>query len=429
MGQLLAPRKPAPRASPRRDVPVVPIVLSVVAVLAIAAIVVLFVVFPIVLKERCIALAAEHGVTLAVDHVAVGPGEVRLMKVTFALDGVPQLTGAADDVRVTLAGLTPADSSADGLALTLDGPLEDLQRALAAWSAAQAHRATAPSATAARPVSWSLGKVTWTRAFGQTAKVELANVSGEVDPVKRTTRVSSDHATITTGASAFGPWRLSIERDPDTARVDIELDPIVQGGPSIVFVHDASDAVSVRVNVPLSPVAHLGVPAKTKGFAADSTLEASVDFEENRSGASTLKADVALGKALFGGMPVDAKVDLTASGDATKGLDVKQGTFTAGPLRGSVTGTMQIFDDGARLALAWKSQGIPCSEIGKEMATQALGQLGTQLGAIAGDLGNVIGLRVAGDASASGLVTIDSRNLASTSFTMTSNQTCGVALF
>jgi hypothetical protein len=120
---------------------------------------------------------------------------------------------------------------------------------------------------------------------------------------------------------------------------------------------------------------------------------------------------------------------VAASGDVTKGLDVKQGSFAAGPLKGSVTGTMKIFDDGARLALAWKSQGVPCSEIGKQMAAEALGQLGSQLGAIAGDVGNVIGLRVAGEASASGLITLDSRDLAATSFTMTSNQTCGIDLF
>jgi hypothetical protein len=353
--------------------------------------------------------------------------------VAFSLDGAPQLSGTADDVRVTLSGLTPAESSADGLAVTLDGPLEGIEKSLAAWSAAQAHRETAgatASATAARSVSWSLGRVTWTRAFGQSAKIELANVAGEVDPVKAVTRMTSDHATLTTGSTAFGPWGLSLERDAATTRLDVALDPVVKGGPSVVFLRDASDAVSVRANVPSSPLSRLGIPAKTVGLAADSTVEGTVDFEEDRSGASSLKGDVALGKATFGGgLPIDARVSLSASGEATRGLDVKQGTFTAGPLKGSVTGTLTLFDDGARLALAWKSQGVPCSEIGKQMAAEALGPLGSQLGAIAGDVGNVIGLRVSGEASASGLITLDSRDLAATSFAMTRNQTCGVDLF
>jgi hypothetical protein len=418
MGELLAPRKAAPKAGSsasartRRDVPAVPIVLSIVAALAIIGILLVFVVLPVVLKQRCIALAASRGITLTVDHVAIGPEEVRLMKVAFSLDGAPQLSGTADDIRVTLSGLTPAESNADGLALTLDGPLEDIEKSLAAWSAAHAtHAGATANATDAHPVSWSLGHVTWTRAFGQTAKVELTNVAGEVDPVKAVTRMTSDHATLTTGSTAFGPWGLSLERDSATTRVDVELDP-------------------VRANVPSSPLSHLGIPAKTVGLAADSTVEGTVDFEKDKSGASSLKSDVALGKATFGGgLPIDARVILSASGDAAKGLDVKQGAFTAGPLKGSVTGTLTLFDDGARLALAWKSQGVPCSEIGKQMAAEALGPLGSQLGAIAGDVGNVIGLRVAGEASASGLITLDSRDLAATSFAMTRNQTCGVDLF
>jgi hypothetical protein len=437
MGELLAPRKAAPKAGSsasartRRDVPAVPIVLSIVAALAIIGILLVFVVLPVVLKQRCIALAASRGITLTVDHVAIGPEEVRLMKVAFSLDGAPQLSGTADDIRVTLSGLTPAESNADGLALTLDGPLEDIEKSLAAWSAAHAtHAGATANATDAHPVSWSLGHVTWTRAFGQTAKVELTNVAGEVDPVKAVTRMTSDHATLTTGSTAFGPWGLSLERDSATTRVDVELDPVVKGGPSVVFLRDANDAVSVRANVPSSPLSHLGIPAKTVGLAADSTVEGTVDFERDKSGASSLKSDVALGKATFGGgLPIDARVILSASGDAAKGLDVKQGAFTAGPLKGSVTGTLTLFDDGARLALAWKSQGVPCSEIGKQMAAEALGPLGSQLGAIAGDVGNVIGLRVAGEASASGLITLDSRDLAATSFAMTRNQTCGVDLF
>jgi hypothetical protein len=169
------------------------------------------------------------------------------MKVTFSLDGVPQLSGTADDIRVALSGLTPADANADGLALALDGPLEDLQKSLATWSAAQVQRQTTGEAGSAHAVSWSLGHVTWTRAFGQTAKVELANVAGEMDPAKATARMTTDKATITTGSSAFGPWSLSLERDSATTRLDVELDPVVKGGPSVVFLRDANDSVSVSL--------------------------------------------------------------------------------------------------------------------------------------------------------------------------------------
>jgi hypothetical protein len=311
----------------------------------------------------------------------------------------------------------------------LDGPLEDLQKALAAWGAARARTSTAASAASAQPVTWALGHLTWTRAFGQTAKIELSNLEGEADPTKGSSRMSSDHATVTAGAATFGPWRVAVERDAQTARVDVELDPVVQGGPSVVFVRDSSNATSLKVSVPTSPLSRLGVPAKSVGLAADSSVDANVDFEEARTGAATLKGTVGLTRAVFSGVPIDASLVLSATGDVAKGLDVKQGTLTAGPLHATVTGTVKVFDDGLRLALAWRSTPVSCAQIGKEMATQALGQLGGQLGSIVGDLGGAIGVHVAGEAAASGLITLDSRDVSAASFTLTTNDTCGLALF
>jgi hypothetical protein len=425
MGQPLV--KPAPR-HPRR---VLPIVLSIVGFLAVVAIVGVFGVLPVVLKQQVIASAASQGVTLTVDHVAIGIGDVRLMSVTLALDGVPQLKTTADSVQVTLVGLAPGPAAVSGIAMTLDGPLEDLQKALATWGAARARTiaATPASANGAQPVTWALGHLTWTRAFGQTAKIEMTNLEGDVDPVKGTSRLSSDHATVTAGAATFGPWRVAVERDAQTARIDVELDPVVQGGPSVVFVRDSSNATSLKVSVPTSPLSRLGVPAKSVGLAADSSVEADIDFEVARTGAATLKGTVDLTRAVFGGVPIDAKLVLAASGDTTKGLDVKQGSLTAGPLKASVTGTVKLFDDGIRLALAWRSTPVSCAEIGKQMATQALGQLGGQLGSIVGDLGGAIGVHVAGEAAASGLITLDSRDVNAASFTLTTNDTCGLALF
>ena len=61
----------------------------------------------------------------------------------------------------------------------------------------------------------------------------------------------------------------------------------------------------------------------------------------------------------------------------------------------------------------------------KQMAARALGQLG----AIAGDVVDLVGFRVTGEAHASGLVTLDTRDASPASLTMTSNDTCGLSLF
>ncbi len=431
MGQPFPPTKLASPAASRRATPRRwwPVLLSVFAFFAVVGIIVVFGVLPVVLKQQCIAAAASQGVTLTIDHVAIGPGDVRLMNVGIALEGVPQMKATAESMQVALVGFTPGAAAVNGLAMTLDGPLEDLQKAMAAWSAARARATTATSAANAKPVTWALGNLTWTRAFGQTAKIEMSNLEGELDPSKGTSRMSSDHAMVTAGKATFGPWRVAVERDAQTARVDVELDPVVKGGPSVVFVRDASNATSLKVSVPTSPLSRIGVPAKSVGLAADSSVEADLDFEEARTGAATLKGTVALTRAVFSGLPIDAKLTLAAAGDATKGLDVKQGTLAVGPLNASVTGTVKLFDDGIRLALAWRSTPVSCAQIGKQMATQALGQLGGQLGSLVTDLGGAIGVRVAGEASASGLITLDSRDVSAASFTLTANDTCGLALF
>ena len=170
MAQLLAPRKAAPRAA-SRAFRAWPVVLSGLALLAVAAIAVVFGVLPIVLRQRCIDAAVGQGVALSIDHVAIGLGDVRLITVGLALDGVPQMKATADSMQVTLDGLTPGAIAVSGLAVTLDGPLEEIQKALQAWNAARARSSTAQAATSAKPLTLALGHVTWTRAFGATAKI------------------------------------------------------------------------------------------------------------------------------------------------------------------------------------------------------------------------------------------------------------------
>ena len=180
-------------------------------------------------------------------------------------------------------------------------------------------------------------------------------------------------------------------------------------------------------------MSRLGLPPKSVRLGSDADLEAQLAFEETLAGAATLTTSITLSRAIFSGVPMDASLQLRATGDVARGLDVKEGTLTAGPITASVSGTVTLFDDGARLALAWTGRPVTCAEMGKKLATQALSGLGAQLGAIAQDLaenvGGLVGLRVTGNAVASGLITIDSRDLDATSMTMTSNETCGLALF
>jgi hypothetical protein len=184
--------------------------------------------------------------------------------------------------------------------------------------------------------------------------------------------------------------------------------------------------MSIRVNVPRSPLSRIGVPPKSVGLAADADVEAQLAFERTLAGAATMTATLTLARAVFAGVPVDAELQLQAAGTAAAGLDVKHGSLRAGPLRANVTGTLKLFDDGARLALAWAAPPVSCEELGKKFAAQALG---AQLGALAAQISGSMGLKMTGEAVASGLITLDSRDVSGGSATMTSNETCGIALF
>jgi hypothetical protein len=403
--------------------------------LAVVAVIVTALALPGIVKSRCIAAAADRGVILTVDSVSVGLGSVRLVKVGFKLDGVSQLQGNADSIDVALDGLTPTTANATALTLTIDGPAEDVQTALDAWRAARAKKTKATSGGAtggsgpANKLSFAGSRLVWTRAFGATAKLEAVDAQGELDAGTNGATFTSEKVSLTTGRATFGPWRASLERNAQGTRTHVELDPVVHGGPQATYVRDPVGVTSLKMTIPSSPLSRLGVPFRGIGLASDPTVEGNLDFEVAGNGAATLKTTMTLQHATFSGMPLDAKIDLSAAGDTTKGLDVKKGDLTAGPFHATITGTVKLFPDGARLALAWRTTPIPCASLAKQMAAQALGPLGSELGALADTVGGAVGFKVTGDAVASGLVTIDSRDVAATTTTMTTNETCGMALF
>jgi hypothetical protein len=403
--------------------------LPVIAAVILGGLFLVFFVLPIVIRARCVSTAAARGVALTIDHVAIGIGEVRLIDVAFTLKGVPQLAAKATDAQVTLSGLSPVSASVHGLAITIDGPVDQVQAALDAWRANQTRDAAPSNVGSGEKISFSQGSLSWTNAFGQTAKIDAPDVGGEVDPATGTLHLTTEHLSLTASNATLGPWRTTLERGADGTRTDIELDPVVHGGPSILYLRSLAGAVSIKANIPRSPMSRLGLPPKSLRLGSDPNVEAQIAFDEAIGGAATLTATIGLSRVVFSGVPMEAALDLQAAGDVATGLDVKRGTLKVGPLSANVSGTVKLFADGARLALAWTAHPIPCASVGKQLATQALGGIGEQLGAIAEGVGGIVGVRVAGEATASGLITIDSRDVNATSFTMTANETCGLALF
>src|SRR2546426_2607192 len=126
----MRPRPTAGGASPK--IGLIVLGLTVVGVVA------LMLALPGLVKKKCIDAAAAEGVTVTIGGAQLAWGEVHLTDVTFKIDDVPQMSGVASDVDVTLDGLTPQAVAVRGAGITLDGPADEISAAVDKWRASHA---------------------------------------------------------------------------------------------------------------------------------------------------------------------------------------------------------------------------------------------------------------------------------------------------
>ena len=105
---------------------------------------------------------------------------------------------------------------------------------------------------------------------------------------------------------------------------------------------------------------------------------------------------------------------------------MKKARLAAGPLVGAMTGTLNTFDDGFRVDLAWGADAVPCTAFDAPLDGGQPFDIAYQLRKLAEATGIA---KVAGSVSARGTATFDSRDLASTRLAFVPNVTCQVALF
>jgi hypothetical protein len=426
----------SPRAPAKLGLGVALAVALVVTAVAGAAVLLL----PTYVKRRAIDEAARRGVALTIDDARIGVGVIHLTGVAFRIGAVPQASGTAGEVDVELVELAPRTIAARDVALTVDGPFEEVSAATDAWLESLA---SAPASTV-EALHVQSGHITWTRAFGMTATMEGSGLTGESDGRGAAIRVVSESTRVSLGpgasarasATALGPWRVTYERDAATARARVDLDPAIRDGASALWVESrGTGATSLKVGIPRSPLARLGIPPAALALAPDAAteLEGTIDLERPTPRKASLDAQITLHGARLGGapMPVDVRLDLGAAGDPEGPLDVTRGLMAVGPLKATVTGTVRLFPDGARVALAWKTAPIACSVLARQLAGQSpLGPAGGDMAARLGTLAEDLGLaRVTGEAHAAGLITLDTRNVEGSQVTVTQKSTCGVTIF
>jgi hypothetical protein len=406
--------------------------------LAFAALVAVVVYLPDLVKRRCIAAAAEQGIALTIGSAQIGFGELHLSNVGFQVTDVPQITGTAQDVDVTLAGLVPKTLSARGVAIAIDGPFETVSAAIDKWRAARLtpQGAGAPAGTPPlEKITVQSGSLGCTHALGPDIKIEGAGLTAESDGRGIAFRIALESTSLVAARGTIGPWRVTLNRDAQGERTQVVMDPSHPDGANATWTKSATGAIALKVTVPRSPLASLGLPPALVGLAPypPTQAQATIDFDKADSTRAELKAEIALFGARFGGAPaaLDVRLDLAAAGDPAGVLGVTKGDLTVGPFKAKVAGSIALLPDGARIALAWKTTPIPCATLAQQMAAQSpLGDVGAQLGALAQSIGSSLGVaRITGDARASGQIAIDSRNLGDAHVTITSSETCDIALF
>jgi serine/threonine protein kinase len=416
-------------------------------------------------RQRAIATAAAEGLSLAIENVRVGAGGVKLLGVNLSTPDVPGASVSAAEVDVELAWLEPKLLTMRGVEVKLDGPLRDTTAAVETWYRAHHSGVVAPGAGTWLRVEVPTAHLIWSRAFGADGTIEATDVAGDMTPKVSartgdefhftTKQVTLSNATTVSTATddagspnrpTIGPWRVDLDREPNGSRVRLAFDPPVPDGPSALLVRGASGEISVDVTIPRVPLYRIGVPPGVAAVIPLAPAQLDANLHSVESAPDRVQASFSI--ALYGAhvppmpAPVDVKVSGSIMGDPRAPLDLKEGQFRVGPLRGTLTGPVALTDDGATASLTWKAAPTPCSQFAPPSPGLAMQDLQRQLGAL-GNLGDLSSLgldvgaltqaagvaHITGNLVASGTVSLDSSDIRNAQVTAVAKNSCGLSLF
>ncbi|MGD0526531.1 MAG: hypothetical protein ABSE49_15390 [Polyangiaceae bacterium] len=400
----------------------------VLVVLGAAAAAVLVWVLPWYVRRECIEAAAAHGIALTIDDVSLEPGGFQLVGVHATATAIPGARAEAPEIDVQTTGLQPDRMTVRRATLTLAGSWSTVEAAFTAWRA---------SPKGGQGGSWSPttlvvdeSRVVWQGPFAENARVEAANTHLDVTwgAPTATVHARSDNVVVVVPAGKLGPWRVDLDRTPDASRVRLALDPAVPDACTVLVVGNDAGPTSVDVKIPRSPLARLGVGPELVGLRGKA-LQVEATAHYGASGND--RGDVTAKGGLFGieaGLPapIDVNWDGTASGDRRTGLDVKKAHLAVGPMAGAMTGTVKTFDDGFRVDLAWSATAVPCAAFEAPAAAGSPLDVAFQLRKLAEGVGLA---KVAGEVSARGTLSFDSRDLGAAHVEFAPQVKCQVSLF
>jgi len=454
-----APPRPRPDAAPRPDVAgrrkLIAIGVGgttvVLAVLAVGARVLLL---PGYVQAAAVTAAAAHGVTLTVTDASLSNGSVTLRGLTAKLAGVEQATCTIASAEVQIRGLSPNRVALGKLDVTVDGDAPAVLQALEGWAAAHRAKATArgESDVTSVPIDVPAAHFLWRQPAGQeVTRVEATAVRGTISALAAGTdgdelHLLTEALVVEARGGTFGPWSINVDVTAKGTRARLAFDPAVPDGANALLVSDTLGHASLELSVPKMATTSLGIPRTALG--PDVTLPQQLEIALHYSQLSNELATGTLRAAFYGvrvpelGTTVDARLSGDAAGPQGGPMTVKNGLFSVGGVRATVTGTLTAGDRAVKGNLAWKAEPVPCAnlvslptpaaaarDLHRKAADGDLGDLG-ELARDFGALGQAVGaVRVTGTFTASGTVAFNSTSLGQAKFTTVAKNACGIALF
>lgn len=418
--------RPAGRKGPVRRW-IVRVAVALVVLGAVGAAVVVWV-LPWYVRRECVEAAAAHGIALTIDDVTLGSMGFQLIGVHATSAALPGAKAQAPEIDVQTTGLHPDRMTVKRAELTLTGSWRTVDAAFSAWRASP----TGGQGGAWAPTSLVIdeSRVVWQGPFAENARVEAANTHLDVTwgGPSATVHARSDNVIVAVPAGKLGPWRVDLDKTPGTSRMRLALDPGVPDACTVLVVRNDERTTSVDVKIPRSPLTRLGVPLELIGLHGKALqVESTMHF----GALGPQRADATSKGGIYGieaGLPapLDVSWEGSASGDPRSGLDVKKARLAAGPMSGAMTGTLKTFDDGFRLDLAWSATPVPCSAFEAPLGAGNPLDVAFQLRKLVEGAGLA---RVAGDVSARGGLTFDSRDMGAAHVEFKPEVKCQVALF
>ena len=382
---------------------------------------------PWYVQRRSVEIAAEHGIALSVERAEIDRDGFRLVGIRASWNSVPGIHARAPEIRVETRALHPEKMTVQGAELTLDGTFAAITSQLTRWWASPSGGQAGAWAPSALVVDGA--KIAWPSSFGDTVGVEASNVHAEVSWGEHGAELHSraDRVTVALPEAAFGPWRVDVDRAPGSSRVRVALDPEVPEACTILVVGDGERTTSVDIAIPRSPLGHLGVPERLVG-GGSTTLQVETTLHYVSFGAARVDATVRGGVYGLGAaglpVPLDVAWEGAASGDPTRGIDIKRSRLAVGPLVGPLTGTVKTFDDGFRVDLGWAAGPVPCAAFVQPLGAGQPFDIGYQLRELARKSGVVDG-----NIRATMTLSFDSRNVAATKVSFNPEVRCRSPIF